>query len=66
MAWQWCHTENSTAYGKLLSTIPAPRVITTDGNGGSLKAIAHHCPRIGVQHTHSGLVIRIVFVRLVG
>lgn len=42
LGWQWAASENSPAYKQLLNTIPAPLVVTTDGNGGALKAI-HEC-----------------------
>lgn len=56
VAWQWCHNENSAAYGKLLSRLPPPLVVSTDGAGGALKAIKEHWPTTRVQrcllHVH--------------
>ncbi len=56
VGWQWCHSENSTAYARLLTTLPAPLVVSTDGNGGALKAIKEHWPDSKVQrcllHVH--------------
>lgn len=56
VAWQWCHSENSAAYGKLLARIPPPLAVTTDGAGGALKAIKEHWPETTVQrcllHVH--------------
>lgn len=54
--WQWCHQENSDAYKALLSRIPPPRLVTTDGGGGALKAIKETWPDVKVQrclvHVH--------------
>lgn len=56
IAWQWCNTENSAAYKALFTAIPAPRVVTTDGHGGALKAIRETWPDTKVQrcllHVH--------------
>lgn len=49
VAWQWCRTENSPAYGQLLARIAEPLVVTTDGAGGALKAISEHWPGAKVQ-----------------
>lgn len=56
VGWQWCTSENAPAYTQLLNTIPAPLVVTTDGNGGALKAIRQCWPDSKIQrcllHVH--------------
>lgn len=56
VAWQWCSSENSAAYTQLLSMIPAPTLVTTDGHGGALKALKECWPTTAVQrcllHVH--------------
>ncbi|MEW6874669.1 transposase [Trueperella pyogenes] len=39
IAYQLCHKENKEAYRALLSRIPAPIMVVTDGNSGALAAI---------------------------
>lgn len=39
VAWRWCSTEDSWDYSRLLEQLPAPRVVTTNGQQGALKAI---------------------------
>lgn len=49
IGWQWAAGESTAAYRALLSPIPAPRVTTTDGAPGALKAIATTWPDTKVQ-----------------
>lgn len=49
VAWRWCVTEDAFNYGKLLDQLPAPHVVTTDGQRGALKAIKKHWPQAKVQ-----------------
>ncbi|WP_159074081.1 transposase [Trueperella pyogenes] len=39
VAYQLCHRENKASYRALLSRIPAPIMVVTDGNSGALAAI---------------------------
>lgn len=49
IAWRWCSTENTSNYQRLLATIPAPRVVTTDGHHAALSAIKKTWPESQVQ-----------------
>lgn len=39
VTWHWCYTEDSKAYGRLFDQLPAPGIVTTDGQNGALKAL---------------------------
>ncbi|PWF24457.1 IS1249 family transposase [Ancrocorticia populi] len=56
VARQWCRRENSAAYTALLSQIPPPDLVTTDGHGGAAKALKQLWPQVPVQrclvHVH--------------
>ena len=56
LVWQWCKSENSAAYKQLFKNIAPPRLITTDGAGGALKAIKETWPDTPIQrcllHVH--------------
>lgn len=49
IAYQLCHRENKAAYRALLSRIPAPIVVVTDGDKGALAAIKECWPSTIVQ-----------------
>lgn len=49
VAWRWCFTEDSWNYQRLLEQLPAPRVVTTDGQQGALVAIKKVWPETHVQ-----------------
>lgn len=49
VAWRWCFTEDSWNYSRLLEQLPAPRVVTTDGQKGALAAITKIWPEAKVQ-----------------
>jgi hypothetical protein len=46
---QWCTTENATAWGVLLARIPAPAVAVIDGGAGLAKALKTEWPETMVQ-----------------
>lgn len=56
LARQWCHRENAPAYTALLTKIPGPDLVTTDGHGGAAKALKALWPNLAVQrcliHVH--------------
>ncbi len=47
--WQWCAHENSAAYRALMSRLPAPAVVVTDGGAGVAKALRLTWPGTLVQ-----------------
>ena len=49
VAWHWCFTEDSYAYSKLLNKLAPPKVVTTDGQKGALKAIKNRWPTTRIQ-----------------
>lgn len=49
IAYQLCHKENKEAYRALLSRIPAPIMVVTDGNCGALAAIKECWPTTRIQ-----------------
>ncbi|MCI7551535.1 MAG: IS1249 family transposase [Arcanobacterium sp.] len=49
IAYQLCAKESKAAYTALLSRIPAPAVVTTDGNKGALAAIKTCWPTARIQ-----------------
>ncbi len=49
IAYQLCERENAQAYQALLSRIPPPIVVTTDGNAGALSAIKTCWPQSRIQ-----------------
>lgn len=49
IAYQLCHRENKASYRALLSRIPAPIVVVTDGDKGALAAIRQYWPGTIIQ-----------------
>ncbi|WP_461184236.1 transposase, partial [Trueperella pyogenes] len=49
IAYQLCDKESKAAYTALLSRIPAPAVVTTDGDKGALAAIKACWPTTSIQ-----------------
>ena len=49
IGWQWAARESTTAYRALLAPIPPPRVATTVGAPGALKAITTTWPTTKIQ-----------------
>lgn len=46
---QWCTTENATAWQVLLARIPAPTVVIIDGGSGLAKALQNAWPQTRIQ-----------------
>ena len=49
VSWYMARSENSRAWSALMSPIPAPDVVVTDGGSGFAKAVRETWPRIRVQ-----------------
>ena len=49
VAWHWCFTEDAYAYSQLLNKLAPPKVVTTDGQKGALKAIKSCWPDTRIQ-----------------
>ena len=49
VAWHWCTREDSDSYTRLFDQIPAPLIVTTDGQQGALKAIRDTWPQATIQ-----------------
>jgi hypothetical protein len=49
IAWQWCDTEKTAAWTALLTRIPPPRVVVTDGGSGLASALKVCWPQTLVQ-----------------
>lgn len=49
VAWHWCTQEDSFNYRRLFDQLQAPRIVTTDGQQGALKAIKDTWPQAKIQ-----------------
>lgn len=49
VSWYMARSENSRAWSALMSPIPAPEVVVTDGGSGFAKAVRETWPRARVQ-----------------
>ena len=49
VSWYMARSENSRAWSALMSSIPAPEVVVTDGGSGFAKAVRETWPRTRVQ-----------------
>jgi hypothetical protein len=49
IAWQWCDSEKTASWTALLSRIPPPRVVVTDGGSGLASALKACWPQTKVQ-----------------
>ena len=65
VSWYMARSENSRAWSALMSPIPAPEVVVTDGGSGFAKAVRETWPRTRVQrctfHAFSQVLASIYF-----
>jgi len=52
IAWQWCDRESKASWSALLSRIPAPDVVVTDGGTGLRAALDAHWTRTHIQRCY--------------
>lgn len=52
IGWQWCNTENKTAWGELIRQFPTPDVVVTDGGTGLRSALDTFWSRTKIQRCY--------------
>ena len=52
IGWQWCDRESKAAWEALLTQLPAPDVVVTDGGTGLRAALDHQWPRTRIQRCY--------------